>query len=157
MRYDPSQIIRVIPHRPPFLLIDAVESVEFGRQGVGVWTPDASSEFIRDYRPGDNILPRTLLIEAMAQTAAFVAAGGSVFNSGTEPKSSAPPGVGYLVRLSDIVFSGDAKAGDTVSFIVEMSRSFGDLYKFTGRALVTGVEIARGELTFSVPRDSSSR
>lgn len=155
MRYDPSHITRVIPHRPPFLLIDAVESVKFGRRGVGVWTPDASSEFLRDYIPGENILPRSLLIEAMAQTAAFVAAGGSVFGADTESEPSAPPGVGYLVRISDVVFSGDAKAGDTVSFTVEMTKSFGDLYKFTGRADIDGVEIARGELTFSVPRDAS--
>jgi len=155
MRYDPSHITRVIPHRPPFLLIDAVESVEFGRRGVGISTLDKSSEFLRDYRPGENILPRSLLIEAMAQTAAFVAAGGSVFETGDEQAPSAPPGVGYLVRVSDVTFSGNAKAGDTVSYIVEMTKSFGDLYKFTGRALVNGVEIARGELTFSVPRDTS--
>ena len=154
MRYDPSHITRVIPHRPPFLLIDAVESVEFGRRGVGVCTLDESSELLREYPRGQRILPRSLLIEAMAQTAAFVAAGGSVFTTGNHQPPSAPPGVGYLVRVSNVVFSGDAKAGDTVSYIVKMARSFGDLYKFTGTAEINGVEIARGELTFSVPRDT---
>ena len=154
MRYDPTHITRVIPHRPPFLLIDAVESVEFGRRGVGVCTLDESSGFFRDSRQREGTLPRSLLIEGMAQTAAFVAAGGSVF--GTEGHTpSAPPGVGYLVRISNVVFSGDAKAGDTVFYIVEMTKHFGDLYKFSGTAEINRVEIARGELTFSVPHDTS--
>ncbi|MBN1882189.1 MAG: hypothetical protein JW885_08465 [Deltaproteobacteria bacterium] len=155
MRYDPSHITRVIPHRPPFLLIDAVLSAEFGRRGVGVFTVDQSSELLREYDTGEKILPRSLLIEAMAQTAAFIAAGGSVFGTGAQKAPAAPPGVGYLVRISDVVFSGDAQAGDTVSCTVEMTRSFGDLYKFKGRAEVDGVEIARGELTFSVPQKTS--
>jgi 3-hydroxyacyl-[acyl-carrier-protein] dehydratase len=155
MRYDPSHITRVIPHRPPFLLIDSVESVEFGRRGVGVSTLDASCGLFSEYRTGELILPRSLLIEAMAQTAAFVAAGGSVFGETESSEPSAPPGVGYLVRVSGVVFDQNVYAGETVSYIVEMTKSFGDLYKFKGTAEIDGVEIARGELTFSVPRDGS--
>jgi len=155
MRYDPSHITRVIPHRPPFLLIDAVESVEFGRRGVGVSTLDASCGLFSELRTGELVLPRSLLIEAMAQTAAFVAAGGSVFGEAGLSEPSAPPAVGYLVRVSNVTFERDVYAGDTVHYVVEMAKHFGDLYKFTGTAEVDGVEIARGELTFSVPRDPS--
>jgi len=155
MRYDPSHITRVIPHRPPFLLIDAVESVEFGRRGVGVSTLDPAGGLFSEYKTGELVLPRSLLIEAMAQTAAFVAAGGSVFGEAGLSEPSAPPAVGYLVRVSNVTFERDVYAGDTVHYVVEMAKHFGDLYKFTGTAEVDGVEIARGELTFSVPRDPS--
>ena len=147
MRFTKNDITAVIPHRPPILLIDAIEEVEFGKRGVGVRRIDTDDDFVGAYLPGQEIMPRTMLIEALAQTAAFVAAGGKLL-PGADQKDY--PTVGYLVRLKDIVFSGDARRGDTIRLSVDLVSSLGSIYKFAGVVTVDDLEICRGSLTFSV-------
>ena len=147
MRFTKNDITAVIPHRPPILLIDAIEEVEFGKRGVGVRRIDTDDDFVGAYLPGQEIMPRTMLIEALAQTAAFVAAGGKLM-PGADQKDY--PTVGYLVRLKDIVFSGDARRGDTIRLSVDLVSSLGSIYKFAGVVTVGDAEICRGNLTFSV-------
>jgi 3-hydroxyacyl-[acyl-carrier-protein] dehydratase len=147
MKYSRTDIIAVIPHRPPILLIDEIEEVEFGKRGIGVRQVDADDDFIGAYLPGQDIMPRTMLIEALAQTAAFVVAGKKLVPDADQAEH---PTVGYLVRLGDFVFSGDARRGDTVRFFVDLISSLGSIYKFTGVAKAGDAEICRGNLTFSV-------
>ncbi len=75
MKFTRDDIIAVIPHRPPFLLVDSMVDVEFGRRGVGIREIRPTDDFIASYLPGEGIMPRTLFVEALAQTAAFVVAG----------------------------------------------------------------------------------
>jgi 3-hydroxyacyl-[acyl-carrier-protein] dehydratase len=147
MRFTRADIIAVIPHRPPFLLIDAIEEVEFMKRGVGVRRIDTDDDFIGAYLPGQEIMPRTMLVEALAQTAAFVAAGQKLV-PGAGQKDY--PTVGYLVRLNDVVFSGDARRGDTIRLFVDLVSSLGSIHKFAGVVKVGDTEICRGSLTFSV-------
>lgn len=147
MKYSRDDITAVIPHRPPVLLIDEIEEVEFGKRGVGVRRIDPGDDFVGTYLPGQDVMPRTMLIEALAQTAAFVAAGGKL-TPGADPNGY--PTVGYLVRLGDVVFSGDARLGDTIRLSVELVSSLGSIYKFAGVVRVGETEICRGSLTFSV-------
>jgi 3-hydroxyacyl-[acyl-carrier-protein] dehydratase len=147
MNYTRSDIIAVIPHRPPILLIDEVVDVEFKKRGVGVRRITADDDFIGAYLPTEGIMPRSMLIEALAQTAAFVAAGGKLM-PGADQKDY--PTIGYLVRIADVVFSGDVRQGDTMYLSVDLASSLGSIYKFAGVVRVKDAEICRGSLTFSV-------
>jgi 3-hydroxyacyl-[acyl-carrier-protein] dehydratase len=147
MRFDTNDITAVIPHRPPFLLIDAIHEVEFRKRGVGVRRIGPGDDFIDAYLPPEGIMPRTLLIEALAQTAAFVAAGEKLL-PGADGRDY--PTVGYLVRIADVVFSGDVRQGDTIRLFVDLVSSLGSIYKFAGVVRVGETEICRGNLTFSV-------
>jgi len=147
MQFTKNDIIAVIPHRPPILLIDAIEEVEFKKRGVGVRRITADDDFVGAYLPADGIMPRTLLIEALAQTAAFVAAGGKLM-PGADSRDY--PTVGYLVRIADVVFSGDVRQVDTICLFVDLVSSLGSIYKFAGVVRVGDTEICRGNLTFSV-------
>ena len=147
MKFVQDDIIAVIPHRPPFLLVDRVVDVEFGRRGVGIREIRPADDFIAAYLPGEGVMPRTLFVEALAQTAAFVVAGRKLL---PEAQLEKHPTIGYLVRIADFEFSGDAKLGDTLRLSVELISSLGNIYKFGGTALVAGREICKGNLTFSV-------
>jgi 3-hydroxyacyl-[acyl-carrier-protein] dehydratase len=149
MRFDQNEIISVIPHRPPFLFIDAIEDVVFGEWGVGVKTLSEKDDFIRTYRPGGMILPRTLIIEAMAQTAAFVMAGK---RSAPDRDGSDAPTLGYLVRVKNVVFFDDAAAGDTLRFEVRLAATLKNIYQFDVTTVRDGERISEGSLTFSVFR-----
>ncbi len=147
MRYETHDIIAVIPHRPPFLLIDAIEEVEFKKRGVGVRRIGPGDDFVDAYLPPEGIMPRVLLVEALAQTAAFVAAGGKLLPCADHRDY---PTVGYLVRIADFVFSADIHRGDTIRLFVDLVSSLGSIYKFSGVIRVGDTEICRGDLTFSV-------
>ena len=147
MRFTRTDILAVIPHRPPILLIDEIQDVQFPRHGIGVRKIGRDDDFIDTYLPGQEVMPRTMLIEALAQTAAFVAAGAKLV-PGADQKGY--PTVGYLVRLGDVVFSGDVGPGDTVRFFVDLVSSLGTVYKYAGVVRVGDTEICRGSLTFSV-------
>ncbi len=147
MRFTRNDIIAVIPHRPPVLLIDEVIDVEFKKRGVGVRRIDTDDDFIGAYLPGEGVMPRSMLIEALAQTAAFVAAGGKLMPDADQKDY---PTIGYLVRIADVVFLGDVRQGDTIRLFVDLASSLGSIYKFAGVVRVGDAEICRGSLTFSV-------
>lgn len=161
MRFTAEDIVEVIPHRPPFLLIDSVEIIEFGKSGVGIkaliqekdgWS---FGDFFDSYLPDKRIMPRPMIIEAAAQTGAFIVAGEALLNKkGGEEGGGGRPAVGgvsgYLVKIGNFSFEEDAKEGDTLKLHVELDTVFGALHKFYVAAEIGGAEIARGNLTFSV-------
>jgi 3-hydroxyacyl-[acyl-carrier-protein] dehydratase len=147
MRFSQSDIIAVIPHRPPILLVDEIEEVEFKKRGVGLRAIRETDDFLETSSSGRSVMPRALLIEALAQTAAFVTAGGRLLPGADQ---GGYPTIGYLVRVADFVFSADVGVNDVMRLSVELSSSLGNIYKFAGVVRVGEVEVCRGSLTFSV-------
>jgi 3-hydroxyacyl-[acyl-carrier-protein] dehydratase len=169
MRFTAEDIVKVIPHRPPFLLIDSVDVVEFGKCGVGekkLISDGVFGDFLDTYLPKKQVMPGPMIIEAAAQTAAFIVAAGRYFK---DPPPNGPPiisitqnddstngsgdlvnSMGYLVKIGNFSFDEYAKEGDILSLHVNLNTVFGALHKFDVKAKVSGLEIARGSLTFSV-------
>jgi len=168
MRFTAEDIVKVIPHRPPFLLIDSVEVVEFGKCGVGekeLIGDGAFGDFFDTYLPEKRVMPGPMIIEAAAQTAAFVVAAPTANSSHKDGDSTSDPStisnsstgqndsansMGYLVKIGSFSFDKYAKEGDVLSLHVTLDTVFGALHKFDVKAKVSDVEIARGSLTFSV-------
>ncbi len=69
---DNAAIQRILPHRYPFLLVDAVVELEQGVRAVGVKNVTANEPFFQGHFPGRPTMPGVLLVEAMAQTAALM-------------------------------------------------------------------------------------
>ena len=72
MEFDARQIMEVIPHRYPFLLIDKIVEFEEGKRAVGIKNVTMNEPFFQGHFPGRPIMPGVLIAEALAQTGAFV-------------------------------------------------------------------------------------
>ncbi len=75
MTLNPKQIKEIIPHRAPFLLIDAITELEEGKSAVGRWTLTGDEYFFAGHFPGTPVLPGVLMLEAIAQCGAVVILG----------------------------------------------------------------------------------
>jgi 3-hydroxyacyl-[acyl-carrier-protein] dehydratase len=67
---DTKQIMAIIPHRPPILLVDRVLEMEPGKRAVGIKNVSANEPVFQGHYPGNPIFPGVLILEAMAQTGA---------------------------------------------------------------------------------------
>lgn len=120
-----------VPHRPPFLFVDEIVSVE--KEG-GRFVLALAAEDPRLY---DGALPALLLVEALAQsTAAFH----GITREGRRER-------GMLVEIQDAKLFGAATSGDRVLLDVERTRVHGQLARFRGRASVGGRPLVEAELT----------
>jgi beta-hydroxyacyl-ACP dehydratase FabZ len=67
-----GEILKILPHRYPFLLVDRILEVEQGKRVVGIKNVTFNEEFFQGHFPGNPVMPGVLVLEAMAQVAAFV-------------------------------------------------------------------------------------
>ena len=127
-----------IPHRPPFLLVDEMVSIEPGVSAVGQWTLTGDEYFFPGHFPGRPTLPGVLLVEALAQCA-----GVSVMAD--------PAYQGRLALFGGIQsakFRRQVVPGDTVLLEVTMTQVTSRGGKAVGRATVEGKVAAEAEMFF---------
>jgi 3-hydroxyacyl-[acyl-carrier-protein] dehydratase len=137
---DRREIEELIPHRPPFLLIDEVVSLEPGTRVVARKTVQAGEWYLSGHFPGNPIMPGVLIVEALAQ------AGAVAILSEEEHR-------GRLVLfggIDDVRFKHIVRPGDTLELTCDVERVRGPVGKGRVRATVDGELAARGVLTFAV-------
>ena len=125
-----SDILGLIPHRPPFLLIDRVESIVTGLSARGIKAITSTEPHLAGHFPGHPIMPGVLTIEAMAQTAAVLIAYDN-------PKSAEGQHV-YFTTIDKVKFRHPARPGDVLCLDVKVVASKGALFKFEGIASIDG-------------------
>ncbi len=139
-------IEKIIPHRGDMRLIDEIR--EFNEtSGVGIHHVRDDEFWCTGHFPGNPVMPGVLQVEALAQTACFIAL----------HKLGARDGniLGYFTTIDKVKFSHIVKPGDTLELHVELLLSKMRMYKFHGIAMVAGKKVA--EATFSAimqPRDA---
>ncbi len=135
---DAKEIERIIPHRGDMRLIDEIREFT-DTSGVGIHYVRDDEFWCAGHFPGKPIMPGVLQVEALAQTACFIALNHIDSQNG--------PMLGYFTTMEKIKFSHFVKPGDTLELHVELISSKMKLYKFHGIALVGGKKVA--EATFS--------
>lgn len=136
---DIHEILRHLPHRYPFLLIDRVLSMEPGKSIVALKNVTINEPFFPGHYPHHPVMPGVLVIEAMAQAAALM----SFKSQGNMPDDST---VYYFVGIDGARFKRPVVPGDQLMLKVETIRNARGLWKFKARAEVDGKLAAEAEI-----------
>lgn len=136
---DITEIMKMIPHRYPFLLIDRVVDVVIDKSAVGIKNVTVNEPHFTGHFPSKPIMPGVLIIEAMAQTSAVLVV--KTLGTGTEGK------LVYFMSVENARFRKPVTPGDTMYIHVEKERSRGNVWKFTSEAKVNGVRVAEATFT----------
>jgi 3-hydroxyacyl-[acyl-carrier-protein] dehydratase len=141
---DINGIMRSIPHRYPFLMIDRVDEVVLGRTAVGVKNVTYNEPQFQGHFPAYPLMPGVLVLEAFGQTAAVLI----VETLGGAERISRK-GV-YLMSIESSKFRRPVVPGDQLRLHVESMRNRGQVWKFSGVARVDGLVVAEGVWTAMV-------
>src|SRR6185437_3777370 len=132
-----EEILRRIPHRPPFLLVDRAEDYRPHRSIVGIKAVTMNEPFFVGHFPGQPVMPGVLIIEAMAQS-------GGVLMSKSLDIDTRGKGI-MFISVDNCRFRNPVKPGDMLRMPVEVLRARGDVFKFRGRGLVGDKVAAEAE------------
>jgi 3-hydroxyacyl-[acyl-carrier-protein] dehydratase len=127
---DTLRIMELIPHRPPFLMIDKVVDVVAGERAIGVKNVTINEGFFQGHFPARPVMPGVLIIEAMAQTAAVLV----VHTLGAAAQGK----LVYFMSVDNARFRRPVVPGDTLKVHVTSLRHRGNVWKFEAQAKVDG-------------------
>ena len=133
-----DRIMELIPHRYPFLMIDAVDVAVAGESAIGIKNVTINEPFFQGHFPEHPIMPGVLVVEAMAQTAAVVVC--DTLNGEGE-------NVVYFMSVEGARFRKPVLPGDRLNLHVEKQHGRGKVWKFKGEARVDGE--LKAEATFT--------
>ncbi|MGE0225344.1 MAG: 3-hydroxyacyl-ACP dehydratase FabZ, partial [Acetobacteraceae bacterium] len=131
---DIQRIMKAIPHRYPFLLIDRVVEVMRNVSAVGVKNVSVNESFFAGHFPNHPVMPGVLIIESMAQTAAVLV----VETLGPEAAGK----VVYFMSIEGAKFRRPVVPGDQLRIHCAKERNRGNVWKFHAIARVDGVAVA---------------
>lgn len=134
-----QEVMELIPHRPPFLMIDRVVEMVRNESAVGIKNVTINEPFFAGHFPTRPVMPGVLIIEAMAQTAGVLV----VESLGESERGK----LVYFMTIDNARFRKPVFPGDQVRLEVRVQRSRGPVWKFVGEAKVDGQTVA--EATYS--------
>jgi len=139
MQLDINEILRYLPHRYPFLLVDRVLECRPGETIRALKNVTYNEPFFPGHFPGRPVMPGVIIIEALAQTAGILAFA-SVNTIPTEQTRF------YFVGIDKARFRKPVIPGDQLILIATVQRSLRGIWKFETRALVGETEVAHAEM-----------
>jgi len=139
--YGIEEIMRVLPHRYPFLLVDRILEIEPNKRVVGIKNVTINEPFFQGHFPGHPIMPGVLIVEAMAQVGGMLLLG---------PMEDPESKVVYFMSLDNVRFRRPVKPGDQIIFEVEIIQIRGKIAKTRGVARVDGEVVAEAEMAAMV-------
>jgi 3-hydroxyacyl-[acyl-carrier-protein] dehydratase len=123
-----DEVMRRIPHRPPFLLVDRAEDYRENQSIVGIKLVTINEPFFVGHFPGRPVMPGVLIIEAIAQT-------GGVLMSKSMDVDVENKGI-MFISVDNCRFRHPVRPGDVLRMPVEVVRARGDVFKFRGKGMV---------------------
>jgi UDP-3-O-[3-hydroxymyristoyl] N-acetylglucosamine deacetylase/3-hydroxyacyl-[acyl-carrier-protein] dehydratase len=136
-----EDIMKALPHRYPFLLVDRILEIEPKKRIVGLKNVTINEPFFQGHFPGHPIMPGVLIIEAMAQVGGMLLMG-----SVDDPETK----VVYFMSLDNVKWRRPVKPGDQLRFELEVVQIRGRICKMNGVAKVDGELVAEAEMAAMV-------
>jgi 3-hydroxyacyl-[acyl-carrier-protein] dehydratase len=137
---DIKEIQKFLPHRYPFLLVDRIIEIEPGTKAVGIKNVTFNEGFFQGHFPGQPIMPGVLIIEAMAQVGGLLA-----FCSGVNVGKTV-----YFMSIEKAKFRKPVVPGDQLRLEINVLHQRGNVWKFSGNAIVDQKVVAEAEFTAMV-------
>ena len=134
---DINEIMKILPHRYPFLLVDRILEIELGKSIVGIKNVSINEPFFQGHFPEHPVMPGVLIIEAMAQVAAILA-----YSSDESIRSK----ITYFVGIDNARFRKPVMPGDQLRFEIEATGCKRGIWIFNAKAFVDGKLVTEAEL-----------
>lgn len=144
---DILEILKLLPHRYPFLMVDKIIDIDGDISGIGVKNVTINEPHFQGHFPDNPVMPGVLLIEAMAQTAGVLVIKDR--QKGAEPADG--PSTVYFMMIDKGRFRQPVVPGDTVYFHVTQLKKRSNIWKYKGEAKVDGKTVAEAEISAMIP------
>lgn len=136
------EIQELIPHRFPFLLVDKIIEMEWGKRAVGIKNVTVNEPFFQGHFPGFPVMPGVLIIEAIAQVGAVAVLG--------MPENKDK--MAFFAGLDEVRFKRQVVPGDILRIEVTLTRVRGMIGQGNGEATVDGQLACRGSFMFALAK-----
>ena len=135
---DINDVMKILPHRYPFLMVDRVVGFEIDGKCTGIKSVTINEPYFQGHFPGHPVMPGVLQLEAMAQVAsiAFLRMAG---NAGR---------IGYFMSADSVKFRKPVLPGDTLFIHVEVTKAKRSIAKASGKCVVNGEVVSEAEMMF---------
>jgi len=140
-----QEIIKVLPHRYPFLLVDRITELELGKRVRGVKSVSINEPFFQGHFPGNPIMPGVLIVEAMAQTGGVLAR----LSLSAMPEEETSQAVLFM-SIDKVKFRKPVVPGDQLILEMVALRTGSKVWKMAGKAFVQDDLVAEAELVATV-------
>ncbi|MBM3250249.1 MAG: bifunctional UDP-3-O-[3-hydroxymyristoyl] N-acetylglucosamine deacetylase/3-hydroxyacyl-ACP dehydratase [Candidatus Omnitrophica bacterium] len=137
---DTATIMKILPHREPFLFVDRIVSIEEGKRATGIKNVTINDYFFKGHFPGRPVMPGVLIIEAMAQV------GGVMMLAPEENRGK----LAFFMAANNVKFRKTVVPGDVLVLEVEAGKIKSKTGQVHARALVDGKVVAEADLMFAL-------
>jgi len=137
---DVNDLMRILPHRYPFLLVDRVVGFDGDTKCTGIKSVTINEPFFQGHFPGHPVMPGVLQLEAMAQVASVIL----LRISGSAGQ------IGYFMSADEVKFRKPVVPGDTLFIHVEMLKFRGRIAKAVGRCMVNDEVVSEAHMMFGI-------
>lgn len=140
LSFDIQEIMKMIPHRYPFLLVDRITECVSGKYSKGYKNVTMNEEFFQGHFPNNPIMPGVLQIEAMAQCSAPILLTMDKFKNK----------LALFAGIENARFKGMVKPGDRLDMEIELVKLRGPISKSHGKGFVNGKLVVEADMTFAI-------
>lgn len=137
-----EEIMKVLPHRYPFLMVDRIIELVPGERAVGIKNISINEPFFQGHFPDRPVMPGVLMLEAMAQVGACALLSMEKYHGH----------LAYLAGLDQVRFKKQAFPGDVLTINTELIRLMGSIGKARGMITIAGEMVCSGEFLFGIAK-----
>jgi 3-hydroxyacyl-[acyl-carrier-protein] dehydratase len=133
---DIEMVLKMLPHRYPFLMVDRVVDIKGDESGIGIKNVTINEPQFQGHFPGNPVFPGVLMIEGMAQTAGVLC----IAATGAQPKSV------FFLTIDKAKFRKPVRPGDTIEYHMKRIARRKSMWWYRGEAKVAGQVVAEAQV-----------